>query len=96
MSATLWNLLHLIIVVLNLHSQNLIKLNLANERVLLTKELIEEREEEIKINKTELGRAAVKELQGFASMAQLLPQSVVDNLLTEKKQESLTIEATSC
>ena len=51
--------------------------------------LLELQEEEITINKTKLGRAAVKQLQGFASMAQLLPQSVVDNLLTEENKKAL-------
>ena len=37
--------------------------------------LNELRDEEVTIEKTELGRALVKQLQGFASMAQLLPQS---------------------
>ena len=46
-------------------------------------------DEEITIEKTELGRATVKQLQGFASMAQLLPQSVVDNLLTEENKKAL-------
>ena len=46
-------------------------------------------EEEITIDKTELGRAAVRQLQGFASMAQLLPQSVVDSLLPEEHKKAL-------
>ena len=37
--------------------------------------LHELRNEEITIEKTELGRSAVKQLQGFASIAQLLPQN---------------------
>ena len=51
--------------------------------------LHELRDEEITIDKTELGRAAVRQLQGFASMAQLLPQSVVDNLLPEEHKKAL-------
>ena len=51
--------------------------------------LHELRDEEITIEKTALGRAAVKQLQGFASMAQLLPQSVVDNLLPEEHKKAL-------
>ena len=46
-------------------------------------------EEEITINKTKLGRAALRQLQGFASMAQLLPQAVVDNLLPEEQKKAL-------
>ena len=51
--------------------------------------LIELQEEEITIDKTELGRAAARQLQGFASMAQLLPQSVVDKLLPEEHKKAL-------
>ena len=51
--------------------------------------LHELRDEEITIEKTELGRAAVRQLQGFASMAQLLPQSLVDNLLPEEQKKAL-------
>ena len=51
--------------------------------------LLELQEEEITIEKTELGRAAVKQLQGFASMAQLLPQSLVNNLLPEEQKKAL-------
>ena len=50
---------------------------------------LELQEEEITINKTELGRAALRQLQGFASMAQLLPQAVVDNLLPEEHKKAL-------
>ena len=46
-------------------------------------------EEEITIDKTELGRATARQLQGFASMAQLLPQAVVDNLLPEEQKKAL-------
>ena len=31
----------------------------------------------------------MRQLQGFASMAQLLPQSVVDNLLPEEHKKAL-------
>ena len=46
-------------------------------------------DEEITIEKTILGRAVVKQLQGFASITQLLPQSVVDILLPEEQKKSL-------
>ena len=45
------------------------------------------RDEEITIENTGLGRVAVKQL--FASIAQLLPQSVVDNLLPEEQKKAL-------
>ena len=51
--------------------------------------LHELRDEEITIDKTELGRAAMRQLQGIASMAQLLPQAVVDNLLPEEHKKAL-------
>ena len=54
--------------------------------------LIELQEEEITIQNTELGRAAVRQLQGFASMAQLLPQAVVDNLLSEEHKKALLLK----
>jgi hypothetical protein len=49
-------------------------------------------EEEITIQNTELGRAAVRQLQGFASMAQLLPQAVVDNELSEEHKKALLLK----
>ena len=51
--------------------------------------LLELQDEEITIEKTELRRAAMKQLQGFASMAQLLPQSLVNNLLPEEQKKAL-------
>ena len=46
-------------------------------------------DKEITIENTELGCAVVKQLQGFASIAQLLPQLVVDNLLPEEQKKAL-------
>ena len=55
------------------------------------RQLIALQEEEITIEKTVLGRATAKQLQGFASIsiAQLLPQSEVDKLPDEHKKTLL-------